>query len=105
VNQDEEDEVVIGKIIASTISGIIGALASAVMSVLLAAFVLPMPIDRIHHVVGYGIGGFWCGLLSGFLGVFMYIRRLEKMGVAVPARLPAAGAPSLSGSSTVDPKN
>ncbi len=69
----------IGTIIASTISGIIGGLTSALMSGVLAHFVLPMPIDHAHHVVGYAIGGFFCGVLSGFLGVFMYVRRERKL--------------------------
>ncbi len=72
-------------IIASTISGLLGGLTSAVMSVILAAYAVPMPIDHTHHVVGYGIGGFFCGLVSGFRSVFMYVRR--------EARLAAAQAP------------
>ena len=72
-------DTVIANVINSTISGLIGGLGSALMSVLLAAYVLPMPVDPTHHVVGYGIGGFICGSLSGFLGVFMYIRRSAKV--------------------------
>lgn len=68
----------VSAIINSTVSGIIGGLTSAVMSIVLAAYVLPMPIDKVHHVVGYGIGGFFCGMLSGFMGVFMHIRRTNK---------------------------
>lgn len=68
----------IGTIVNATVSGVIGGLTSAFMSVVLAAYVLPMPIDTTHHVVGYGIGGFMCGLLSGFMGVFMHIRRAQK---------------------------
>ena len=48
------------------------------MSVRLAAYFLPMPVDTTHHVVGYGIESFICGALSGFVGVFMYIRRAAK---------------------------
>ena len=70
----------IANLINSTISGLVGGLSSALMSVLLAAYFLPMPVDTTHHVVGYGIGGFICGALSGFMGVFMYIRRLAKTG-------------------------
>ncbi len=68
----------IATVISSTISGLVGGLSSAVISVLLAAYCLPMPIDTTHHVVGYGIGGFMCGALSGFMGVFMYVRRARK---------------------------
>jgi len=69
---------VIEKLISSTISGVVGGLSSALISVILAAFVLPMPIDAAHHVVGYGIGGFMCGALSGFMGVYAYMKRAEK---------------------------
>jgi hypothetical protein len=72
-------------IVASTISGVIGGLTRALMSALLAAYAVPMPIDQTHHVVGFGIGGFFCGLLSGFLGVFMHIRREKKLAAASAA--------------------
>jgi MFS superfamily sulfate permease-like transporter len=69
---------VIEKLINSAVSGVIGGLTSAVFSVVMAAFTVPMPIDKTHHVVGYGISGFICGLLSAFMGVFMHMQRTEK---------------------------
>ncbi len=71
----------IEKLISSSISGIVGGISSALISIILAAYVVPMPVDTAHHVVGYGIGGFMCGMLSGFMGVYTYMKRVEK-GVA-----------------------
>ncbi|HEY5960814.1 MAG TPA: hypothetical protein VIV60_29870 [Polyangiaceae bacterium] len=85
--EGKENDIMIAKLINSAISGVIGGLTSAVMSVLLAAYMLPMPIDKAHHVVGYGIGGFMCGLLSGFMGVFMHMRRTE-LSARVPGESP-----------------
>lgn len=73
-----ENELVIEKLINSTISGFIGGITSAAVSVLAATYTVPMPIDRIHHVVGYGISGFICGLLSAFMAVFMHMKRTER---------------------------
>lgn len=69
---------VIEKLINSTISGFIGGITSAVVSILAAAFAVPMPIDKAHHVVGYGISGFICGLISAFMAVWMHMKRTEK---------------------------
>jgi len=69
---------VIERLIGSTISGIFGGLSSAIVSAILAAFVVPMPIDRTHHIVGYGIGGFMCGILSGFMGAYATMKRFER---------------------------
>ncbi len=65
----------IEKLVSSTISGVLGGISSASMSVVVAAFLVPMPIDKTHHVVGYGIGGLMCGILSGFMGVYMHMKR------------------------------
>jgi hypothetical protein len=51
----------------------------------MAAYLVPMPVDTTHHVVGYGIGGFMCGMLSGFMSVYAYMKRAEK-GVAPQPR-------------------
>lgn len=74
-------------VIGSAVSGLIGGLSSLVISALLAAFALPMPIDKSHHVVGYAIGGFMCGLLSGFMGAFVSMRRMNA------AQLESSGTP------------
>ena len=66
------------KVISSTISGIIGGISSALISIIMAAYVVPMPVDATHHVVGYGISGFMCGMLSGFMGVYACMKRAEK---------------------------
>jgi MFS superfamily sulfate permease-like transporter len=74
---------VLTNVISSIISGLVGGLSSALMSAVMAAYFLPMPIDTAHHVVGYGITGFICGALSGFMGVLMYIRRAARLAAVV----------------------
>jgi hypothetical protein len=69
---------VIEKLINSTISGCIGGITSAIISVLAAAYTVPMPIDRTHHVVGYGINGFICGMVSAFMAVLIHMKRAER---------------------------
>jgi MFS superfamily sulfate permease-like transporter len=75
----KENGIVLANVIASVISGLVGGLSSALMSLVMAAYFVPMPIDAAHHVVGYGISGFICGAFSGFMGVYMYIRRAARL--------------------------
>lgn len=74
----------IERLIGSTISGFLGGVSSAVISVIVARYMVPMPVDAIHHVVGYGIGGFMCGTLSGFMGAYATMKRMEKLAVNKP---------------------
>jgi hypothetical protein len=53
-------------------------LTNSVVSLVTAAFTVPMPINKTHHVVSYGISGFICGRLSAFMRVFMHMKRAEK---------------------------
>lgn len=89
--QTEGKATVIEKLIGSTISGVLGGLSSAIVSVVLAAFLVPMPIDKTHHVVGYGIGGFMCGMLSGFMGVYAYMKREGRGAPRVSRSRPGSG--------------
>jgi hypothetical protein len=62
----------------------IGGLISAGLNY----YVLPFPHSAADNAVGHGMSGFFCGLVSGFVGVLLYARQQ-------PARNSAATSSSL----------
>jgi len=62
-----------GKINELLKSGAIAGLGSAVISFLLNYYLLPFPATSLDNAIGHGIGGFFCGFISAFIGVLVYM--------------------------------
>ena len=53
-------------------NGLIGGALSGIVSASLNYFILPFPRSILDNVIGHGVGGFFCGLISAFIAVLMY---------------------------------
>lgn len=62
-------------------SGLIAGTASAAISFLLNYYLLPFPVTTLDNAIGHGVGGFFCGFISAFVGVliFMLQHRMNKL--------------------------
>lgn len=55
--------------------GLIAGIASAAISFLLNFYLLPFPATTLDNAIGHGIGGFFCGFISAFVGVMIFMLR------------------------------
>lgn len=65
------------KISAALKNGLMAGLFSSVVSALLNYYVLPFPQDILDNVIGHGIGGFFCGLISAFIAVMIVLHHRQ----------------------------
>jgi hypothetical protein len=56
----------------ASITGIMGGLFSGIISALLNYRILPFPETIPDNVIGHGFSGFFCGFISGLVGVLIY---------------------------------
>jgi ABC-type antimicrobial peptide transport system permease subunit len=54
-------------------AGLIGGFVGGVISGLLNYFLLPFPATPLDNAIGHGISGFFCGFVSGCVGVALYM--------------------------------
>lgn len=54
-------------------AGCIGGIVSGVISGLLNYCLLPFPTTPLDNAIGHGIGGFFCGFVSGCMGIMLYM--------------------------------
>jgi hypothetical protein len=55
-------------------SGLIGGAVGGLISAGLNYALLPFPHSAAANAFGHGMSGFFCGLLSGFVGVLLHAR-------------------------------
>ena len=59
----------------SILAGLIGGCIAATLAFAINQFLLPLPQSVLDNSLGNGISGFASGLLSGFVGVFLVLRK------------------------------
>jgi hypothetical protein len=59
-------------------SAIAGGIIGCLMCALMNHFVVPFPHSVIANTINNGIGGLVTGLIAGFMGVFIYMRKQQK---------------------------
>lgn len=55
-------------------SGLVGGAVGGLISAGLNYALLPFPHSPAANAFGHGMSGFFCGLVSGFVGVLLYAR-------------------------------
>lgn len=61
----------------SVMSGVFGGGVSAVIAFLVARYVAPLPLNVVDISIGNGLSGFFSGLMSGFVGVYIVLRKIS----------------------------
>lgn len=59
-------------------SAMAGGIIGCLMCVLMNHFIVPFPETVIANTINNGIGGLATGLIAGFMGVYMYMRKEQK---------------------------
>ncbi len=72
-----------GAAVSSTVraalkSGLIGGAVGGLISAGLNYTLLPFPQSAADNAFGHGMSGFFCGLLSGFVGVLLHARAARR---------------------------
>lgn len=58
------------------LAGLIGAVIAAALSFSVNHFIAPFPKTVFDNSLGNGVSGFFSGLLSGFIGVYLVLRKV-----------------------------
>ena len=58
----------------SIIAGLVGGAVSAVIAFFVSQN-LPLPLSPFSNSIGNGVSGFFSGLMSGFVGVYLILRK------------------------------
>ncbi len=56
-------------------SAMAGGIIGCLMCVLVNHFIVPFPKTVVANTINNGIGGLITGLIAGFMGVYMYMRK------------------------------
>lgn len=57
------------------LAGLIGGVIAAVIAFAVAYFVVPAPLTLLDAAIGNGVSGFFSGLMSGFIGVLLALKK------------------------------
>lgn len=63
-------------------AGLTGAAIAAALSFAVNMFLTPMPGTLFEHALGNGISGFFSGLMSGFIGVYLALKKFSASSQA-----------------------
>ena len=58
-------------------AGLIGGVIAAVLAFAVNMFLTPFPETPFDHSLGNGISGFFSGSMSGFVGVYLALRKFR----------------------------
>lgn len=58
-------------------AGLIGGAIAAALSFAVNMFLTPIPVTLFEHSLGNGISGFFSGLMSGFIGVYLALKKFS----------------------------
>lgn len=64
------------------LAGLIGGMIAAVIAFVVAYFVVPAPLTLLDAAIGNGVSGFFSVLMSGFIGVFLALKKLATSKAA-----------------------
>ena len=68
----------------SLVAGLVGGAVSAVVAFFVSQN-LPVPLSLFDISIGNGFSGFFSGLMSGFVGVFLVLRKGIDLAVKSPS--------------------
>lgn len=68
----------------SIIAGLVGGAVSAVIAFFVSQN-LPLPLSPFDNSMGNGFSGFFSGLMSGFVGVYLVLRKGVDLSVKSPS--------------------
>lgn len=64
-------------------AGMAGGIVSAVIAFLIAYFVVPAPLNLLDVSIGNALCGFFSGLMSGFVGVYLVLKNIAANSKAL----------------------